>query len=440
MSITHHCRSCFWNALWNLCYDRFFFVPKIQPKLQIDTANWRHPSGLRLKIAWFGHREAPKMAIFQSSSHPFCSPTPPEQPRADLHQLTWRWKEKISTWKKNEKSTSRRGTTTWIPLPPKKWKSSPSHKVATRAALEPSLVPSMHLKRLEVVGFELASAPIAKRLHQAQGPVRGQVQWRSGLHWDQTLRGIWRSSHSKKRSLARSSNTWPPGSLEHRLSWLSCWSHGHPQLSQHPHPHPSKSSSNATISRGENSNPPTRVGVHSLLILCRIQNLVQNPKSKIRNPKSEIQNPKSEIQNPKSKIRNPKSEIQHPKSKIQNPKSEIRNPKSKIRNPKSKIPRQNSKFGVLGASHKELLHNDPKSNFGFWILDFGFWILDFGFWIPDFRFWRSPGDVPLGHSATVPGGQRLESPLARLWGPVQNQLYLVEQESKLGFRNQGHRK
>ena len=75
-----------------------------------------------------------------------------------------------------EKSTSRKDTTNWIPLPPEKWKSSPSHKVATRAALEPSLVPSMHLKPLEVVGFELAPAPIAKRLHQAQGPVQGQVQ------------------------------------------------------------------------------------------------------------------------------------------------------------------------------------------------------------------------------------------------------------------------
>ena len=196
------------------------------------------------------------MAIFQSSSHPFCPPTPPEQPRADLRQLTWRWKEKILTSKKMQKSTSRKNKTNWIPLPPKKWKPSPSHKVATRAALEPSLVPSMHLKPLEVVGFELASAPIAKRQHQAQGPVQGQVQWRSGLHWDQTLRGIWRSAHQKKRSLVRSSNTWPPGSLEHRLSWLSwlswlsCWCRGHPQLSQHPHPHPSKSSSNPTISRG----------------------------------------------------------------------------------------------------------------------------------------------------------------------------------------------
>ena len=65
-------------------------------------------------------------------------------------------------------------------------------------------------------------------------------------------------------------------------------------------------------------------------ILCSIQNLVQNPKSKIQNPKSKIQNPKSKIQNPKSKIRNPKSKIQNPKSKIQNPKSEIQNPKSKI--------------------------------------------------------------------------------------------------------------
>ena len=100
-----------------------------------------------------------------------------------------------------------------------------------------------------------------------------------------------------------------------------------------------------------------------ILILCSIQNLSQNPKSKIRNPKSEIQNPKSEIQNlhkkncyirlqnPKSEIRNPKSEIQNPKSKIQNPKSEIQNPKSKIQNPKSKIqnPRPKSKIWGVGG-------------------------------------------------------------------------------------------
>ena len=50
--------------------------------------------------------------------------------------------------------------------------------------------------------------------------------------------------------------------------------------------------------------------------------------------------------------------------------------------------------------------------------NFGFWIPDFGFWIPDFGFWGGPGDVPLGNSVTVPGGQRLESPLVR-------QLYLI---------------
>ena len=191
--------------------------------------------------------------------------------------------------------------------------------------------------------------------------------------------------------------------------------------------------------------------------LCRIQNLSQNPKSKIQNPQTpkskipKIQNPKSpkspKIQNPKSprsKIQNPKSpkskirNPQNPKSKIpkiQNPKSEIpkiqnpKSPRSKIQNPqnpkseipkiqnpkspKSKIFRQNPKFGALGASQKDLLHNDPKSkipnpqnpkfgDFGFWIrgiLDFGFggfWILgildlgDFGFWIldlGDFGFW-----------------------------------------------------
>ena len=88
----------------------------------------------------------------------------------------------------------------------------------------------------------------------------------------------------------------------------------------------------------------------------------------------------------------------------------------------------------------------------FWILDFGFWILDFGFWdfgdFGDFGFWilgfwGGPGDVPL----TVPGGQRLESPLVCLWGPLQNQLYLIElgQGSKLNIFSevrtlQNHRK
>ena len=117
-------------------------------------------------------------------------------------------------------------------------------------------------------------------------------------------------------------------------------------------------------SKTEN-NPPTRVGVTSILILCRVQNVLQNPnpKSKLRNPKSQIRNPKSEIQNPKSKIRNPKSKIQNPKSEIQNPKSKIQNlhkkncyimpqnpkseiqtPKSKIRNPKSKIRNPKSKI------------------------------------------------------------------------------------------------
>ena len=97
-------------------------------------------------------------------------------------------------------------------------------------------------------------------------------------------------------------------------------------------------------------------------ILCRIQTVGSNPKSKIQNPKSKIQNPKSKIQNPKSeiqsKIQNPKSKIQNPKSKIQNPKSKtskIRNPKSEIQNPKSEI-------------------QNPKSKRAVWSLDFGFWI------------------------------------------------------------------
>ena len=84
-------------------------------------------------------------------------------------------------------------------------------------------------------------------------------------------------------------------------------------------------------------------------------------------------------------------------------------------------------------------------DFGFWLLGFwGFWILDFGdvgdfgFWLLGFwgfwilgilgilGFWGGPGDVPLGNLVTVPGGQRLESTLVCLWGPLQNQLYLIE--------------
>ena len=88
-------------------------------------------------------------------------------------------------------------------------------------------------------------------------------------------------------------------------------------------------------------------------------------------------------------------------------------------------------------------------DFGFWDFgDFGFWILgilDFKFWI--LGFWGGPGDVPLGNLATVPGGQRLESPLVCLWGPLQNQLYRIElgQGSKLNIFSevrtlQNHRK
>ena len=252
--------------------------------------------------------------------------------------------------------------------------------------------------------------------------------------------------------------------------------------------------------------------------LCRIQNLSQNPKSKIpklqnpQNPKSPkfgalgashedlLHNgPKSKIQNPQNrqknldfgfwiggfwildfgpKIQNPKS----PRSKIQNP----QNPKSeipKIQNPKSpKSPKSSAKIQNLGrwGPHKKICYitiQNPKSqipkiqnlgmlDFGFWIRgildlgfwgfgildlgDFGFWIWgilgfgfggfgildlgDFGFWILGILdlgfcwfwcFWGGPGDVPLGNLVTVLGGQRLESPLVRLSGTVQNQLYLI---------------
>ena len=128
-------------------------------------------------------------------------------------------------------------------------------------------------------------------------------------------------------------------------------------------------------------------------------------------------------------------------------------------------------------------------DFGFWILafgilgildfgDFGFWLLgfwgfldfgDFGFWgfwgfwnlgiwdFGDFGFWGFRGSRTLdfgilGRSRgcttrQFAGGQRLESPLVCLWGPLQNQLYLIDlgQESKLNIFSeirtpQNHRK
>ena len=172
---------------------------------------------------------------------------------------------------------------------------------------------------------------------------------------------------------------------------------------------------------------------------------IQNPQSKIQNP----QNPKSKI----PKIQNP----QIPKSKIQNP----QNPKSSaeiqnlgrwgphvkncflmMQNPKSKIPKIRPKklgfwilgildfgfwgfwildFGILGILDFGILGILDFGFWGFWILDFGILgILDFG----DFGFWGGPGDVPLGNLVTVPGGQRLESPLVCLRGPLQNQLQI----------------
>ena len=111
-------------------------------------------------------------------------------------------------------------------------------------------------------------------------------------------------------------------------------------------------------------------------------------------------------------------------------------------------------LGILGILDFGILGILDFGDFGFWDFgDFGFWILgilgildfgifgildfgdfgDFGFWI--LGFWGGPGDVPLGNLVTVPGGQRLESPLVCLWGPLQNQLYLIElgQGSKLNI-------
>ena len=62
-------------------------------------------------------------------------------------------------------------------------------------------------------------------------------------------------------------------------------------------------------------------------------------------------------------------------------------------------------------------------------MDFGFRILD-----DDFGFLGGPGDVPQGNSVTVPGGQRLESPLV-------HQLYLIGlgEERKRGKRSKRRR-
>ena len=186
------------------------------------------------------------------------------------------------------------------------------------------------------------------------------------------------------------------------------------------------------------NNPPTRAGVHSNVyyVASKIWFKIQNPKSEIQNPKSKIQNPKSQIRNTKSEIQNPKfaqKEMLHnaPKSKIRNPKSEIQNPKSEIQNPKSEIqnPKSPAKIQNLGRWGPHIKNcyitiQNPKSpksgrkSLDFGLGNFGFWIADFGFWIPDFGFWGGPGDVPLGSSVTVPGGQRLGPPLVR-------QLYLI---------------
>ena len=112
-------------------------------------------------------------------------------------------------------------------------------------------------------------------------------------------------------------------------------------------------------------------------------------------------------------------------------------------------------FGILDFGDFGYLDSGDFGDFGFWDFgDFGFWgfwgfwILGFwGFWILGILGFRGgPGDVPLGDLVTVPGGQRLES-LVCLWGPLQNQLYLIElgQESKLSIFSevrtlQNHRK
>ena len=202
-------------------------------------------------------------------------------------------------------------------------------------------------------------------------------------------------------------------------------------------------------------NPPTRFGVHSLLFLCSIQNFVTTCQSKIPSPPNSknLQNPKSKIpkiQNPKSKIpkfQNPDfahKDLLHNVPKIQNPKSpksrksriqNPQNPKSKIskisnpQNPKSKIPKiqnpvsptskiQNSKsppkskiWGV-GASHKELLHNDPKSKIQkIWPKKFGLGILDFGFRIPAPK---SKIQTPQNPKSKIPKIQNLKSPKSKI--------------------------
>ena len=165
-------------------------------------------------------------------------------------------------------------------------------------------------------------------------------------------------------------------------------------------------------------------------VASKICHKIQNPKS----PNSKIQNP----QNPKSpkfgalgashkdllhngpkskipKIQNPKS----PKSKIpkiQNPKSEI--PKSKIQNPpnpKSKIPKIQNPRNL--GPHKELLHNGPKSK----IQNPQNRPKKFGFWILDWGFWildfGPKIQNPQHPKSKIPKIQNPKSPRSKIQNP-----------------------
>ena len=119
-------------------------------------------------------------------------------------------------------------------------------------------------------------------------------------------------------------------------------------------------------------------------------------------------------------------------------------------------------FGILG-----ILDFGDFGFWGFWILDFrdfgdfgfwgfwGFWILDCGILgildfgdFGDFGFWDL-GEVQGMYHQFGDGAWRSEAriPLVCLWGPLQNQLYLIElgQGSKLNIFSevrtlQNHRK
>ena len=158
----------------------------------------------------------------------------------------------------------------------------------------------------------------------------------------------------------------------------------------------------------------------------KIQNPQKSPKSQIQNPKSpKSQKPKSpKSKNPQNpKIQNPKS----PKSKILYP------PTSKIQN--SKSPPQSKIWGV-GASHKELLHNDPKSKIQkIWPKKFGLGIL--GFWIWDSGPKIQNPNSPKSKISKIPKIQNLKSPKSKIQNPKSPKSKIQNPTSSAEIQNLG---